>query len=255
MVVAQRFGVIVSKVALVTGSSRGLGLATAWALGRAGNTVIISGRDGGRIESLAADLREEGLRAESLVLDVESFESARCAAHELANRHDRLDVLVNNAGVLPEATQPAEINFSHPSAAAKTFSVNTLGVLNVVEAMLPLIWRSAGGRIVNVSSTMGSLADQKDVQSQYYSMVVPAYQASKAAVNSITIGLAKMLAGTTVKVTSVCPGHVQTDLAPGNRTQAPLTAEEAAAVVLRAATLPDDAESGTFIDAAGPVRW
>jgi len=86
-------------------------------------------------------------------------------------------------------------------------------------------------------------------------MIVPAYQSSKAALNSVTISLAKKLAGTGIKVTSVCPGFVQTDLTPVNRDQAPLTADQAAPVVVAAATLPADAPSGTFFDQSGPVAW
>ena len=111
------------------------------------------------------------------------------------------------------------------------------------------------GRIVNVSTTMGSLNDQADPDSPYYQMIVPAYQASKAALNSVTISLAKKLADTDVKVTSVCPGFVQTDLTPVNREQAPLTADQAATIIATAATLPADAPTGRFIDQNGPVAW
>jgi NAD(P)-dependent dehydrogenase (short-subunit alcohol dehydrogenase family) len=108
---------------------------------------------------------------------------------------------------------------------------------------------------VNVSSTVGSLNDQADPNSPYYQLILPAYQASKAALNSVTISLAKKLDGTDIKVTSVCPGYVQTELTPLNKAQAPLTADDAARVVVTAATLPDDAESGTFIDRNGRVAW
>lgn len=106
-----------------------------------------------------------------------------------------------------------------------------------------------------MSTTMASLNDQTNPDSPYYGMVVPAYQSSKAALNSITIGLAKTLADTDIKVTSVCPGFVQTDLTPVNKEQAPLTPEQASAIVVTAATLTADAESGTFIDQCGPVAW
>ena len=108
---------------------------------------------------------------------------------------------------------------------------------------------------MNVTTTMGSLTDQTDPESPYYPVVVPAYQASKAALNNVTIALAKALADTPIKVTSVCPGYVQTDLTPVNREQAPLTASEAAEVLHRAATLPAGAASGTFVDAHGIVPW
>jgi NAD(P)-dependent dehydrogenase (short-subunit alcohol dehydrogenase family) len=129
------------------------------------------------------------------------------------------------------------------------------GVVSVTEQFLPLLRRSEGARIVNVSSTMGSLSDQSNPESPFYASVVPAYQASKAAVNSLTIGLSKKLGDGPMKVTSVCPGWVQTDLAPGNREQAPTRAEDAAQVIVKAATLPEDAPSGTFMDIDGPVRW
>jgi NAD(P)-dependent dehydrogenase (short-subunit alcohol dehydrogenase family) len=118
-----------------------------------------------------------------------------------------------------------------------------------------LLRKSPAGRIVNVTTTMGSLTDQTDPESPYYGTVVPAYQASKAALNNVTIALAKALADTTIKVTSVCPGFVQTELTPFNRTHAPLAAADAAELLARAATLPDHAASGTFIDAAGVVPW
>ncbi|MBA4021608.1 MAG: short-chain dehydrogenase [Gordonia sp.] len=244
-----------SRTVLITGSTGGLGLAVASALGRSGHTVIVSGRTPGRVASAVAELQASGIDADGRVLDVSSFESARCAADGLRARYGHLDVLVNNAGILPEATAAGDVEFIHPSAAAQTFATNTLGALYVIEAMLPLLRRSDAGRIVNVSSTVGSLREQEDPQSQYFSTIVPAYQASKAALNSITIGLSKLLADSPIKVTSVCPGYVQTDLTPGNKTQAPLTAAEAAEVVVRAALLPDTATSGTFVDAGGPVRW
>jgi NAD(P)-dependent dehydrogenase (short-subunit alcohol dehydrogenase family) len=179
----------------------------------------------------------------------------RPAADHVAQRFGHLDVLVNNAGVLPEATnsEPAEV--VDVAMFRTTFDTNLFGAVAVLEAFLPLLRRSPAGRIVNVTTTMGSLTDQTDPESPYYGTVVPAYQASKAALNNVTIALAKALADTPIKVTSVCPGFVQTDLTPANRTQAPLTAAEAAEVLHRAATLPDQAASGTFIDAAGVVPW
>jgi NAD(P)-dependent dehydrogenase (short-subunit alcohol dehydrogenase family) len=244
-----------STIALVTGANRGLGFATATALARTGATVIIAGRDLEAVSAAADDLIAQGLSAEPLELDVSSSASASAAAEQIDARHGRLDILVNNAGILPEATVQTEHEFVDLGAFARTFETNVLGVATVTEKFLPLLRRSHAGRIVNVSSTMGSLSDQADESSPFYSSVVPAYQASKAAVNSMTIGLSKKFAGTPLKVTSVCPGWVQTDLAPGNREHAPTTADEAARVVVTAATLPEHAASGTFIDSAGPVAW
>lgn len=244
-----------NTIALITGGNRGLGLATATALAQAGSTVIIAGRDIGAVNIAVSSLRELGLQAEPLAMDVTSPASVAAAAAEVSGRHARLDVLVNNAGILPEATAGADHELFDLEAFASTFQTNVVGVATVTENFLPLLRRSGSGRIVNVSSTMGSLSDQADEQSPYFTTVVPAYQASKAAVNSLTIGLSKKLAGTPMKVTSVCPGWVQTDLAPGSRENAPSTADEAARIVVAAATLPDDAPSGTFISSAGSVAW
>ncbi len=123
------------------------------------------------------------------------------------------------------------------------------------EHFLGLLRESDAGRIVNVSSRMGSLADQLDPGSLYHGVVLPAYQASKAALNSVTVGLSKLLADTPITVNAVCPGFVQTDLTPANRARAPLSAAEAARVVV-AYALPDaGGPTGGFFEAAGAVPW
>ena len=243
------------SIALVTGASRGLGFATARALAKTGNCVILTGRDQDRTDAAAAALRDEGLDAQALPLDVDVPSSIAAAAEHVERKHGRLDVLVNNAGVLPEATDTTEHDFADPQVFQATFATNLFGAVAVTEAFLPLLRRSAMGRIVNVSTTMGSLNDQADPDSPYYQMIVPAYQASKAALNSVTISLAKKLGDTDIKVTSVCPGFVQTDLTPVNREQAPLTADQAATIIATAATLPSDAPSGRFVDQNGLVAW
>lgn len=243
------------SIALVTGANRGIGLATSRALAQTGACVVLTGRRLVDAEAAAASLRQEGLDVRALELDVTSSDSITAAAERVARDQGRLDILVNNAGVLPEATDATEHHFANPDLVRATFEVNVVGAVAVTEAFLPLLKRSAGARIVNLSTTMGSLSDQTNPASPYYGMVVPGYQSSKAALNSITIGLAKALAPTGIKVTAVCPGFVQTELTPMNKEQAPLTASQAAQVVVAAATLPEDAASGTFVDANGTVSW
>jgi NAD(P)-dependent dehydrogenase (short-subunit alcohol dehydrogenase family) len=245
----------VSRISIVTGGNRGLGFAVATALARAGDSVIVAGRGAVAAQAAADKLQAEGFVAESVVLDVDSPANVAAAADEVRQRHGRVDVVVNNAGILPEATDGDEHEFASVDLFAKTFQTNVFGPVAVIEAFLPLLRNASAGRIVNVSSTAGSLVDQADPHSPYYQLAVPAYQSSKAALNSVTIGLSKRLADTAIKVTSVCPGFVQTDLTPINREQAPLTAEQAAEIVVTAATLPADAPSGTFIDRDGVVPW
>ncbi|MFB9765925.1 SDR family NAD(P)-dependent oxidoreductase [Nocardioides kongjuensis] len=244
------------RVALITGGNRGLGLATARRLGRAGVTVVIGARDVDQSRAAVTGLREAGVWASAVPLDVDDDTSARDAAERIRREHGRLDILVNNAGILPEATATDAAGPLDPELFSRTFRTNVLGAAAVTAAVLPLIVRSERGRVVNVSSRMGSLSDQLDPTSPYHALVVPAYQSSKAALNALTIALAKKLAGTPVKVNSVCPGWVQTDLGgPDNRAAAPTTADEAAEVVARAALLDESGPSGSFFDAAGPVPW
>ena len=244
------------SIALITGGTRGIGRATAAALARAGHTVIITGRSTPAVLAVSTEAAAEGLTLDPLTLDVTDAASIAAAVDRVRATYGRLDVLVNNAGIAPEATDPDPHEYASVDLFRTTFETNVFGVVAVTEAFLPLLRETPCGRIVNVSSTMGSLHAQSDPQSAWYPMmVVPAYQTSKAALNGVTIQLAKTLADTDVVVLSVCPGWVQTDLAPGNRELAPLSADGAATIVVDAATGALDAPSGTFVDAAGPVRW
>lgn len=243
------------KIALVTGANRGIGLAVARRLARECGHVILAARDTDTGAEAADRLSREGFSASGIAMDVTDSASVRRAAAEVAERFGHLDTLVNNAGILPEATNAEPKEALDLAMFEQTYATNVFGPVAVVEAFLPLLRKSPAGRIVNVSSAVGSLAHQTDPSSPWHSMVVPAYQSSKASLNAITIVLSKALAETPIKVTSVCPGWVQTDLAPGNREQAPVTPEEAAEVIARAATLGADEPTGMFIDAHGPVRW
>jgi NAD(P)-dependent dehydrogenase (short-subunit alcohol dehydrogenase family) len=248
-----------TTIALITGANRGLGLATARELARRGMTAILAARDGERGERAAGLLRADGFDAHAIALDVTDAGGVARAAQQVEERFGVLDVLVNNAGILPEATAAGARRPLDPALFETTFAVNLFGAVAVSQALLPLLRESPAGRIVNVSSRMGSLADQLDPDSPYFGLVVPAYQASKAALNAVTIALAKQLAGTAVTVASVCPGWVQTDLGgEANRAAAPLTAEQAArtvADVATAAVTGDERPRASFRDAAGAVPW
>ncbi len=245
-----------NRIALVTGANRGLGFATARLLGQAGVKVLVGSRDLAAGEVAASRLSEEGIDAEASQIDVTAESSVRRAAAAVADRYSRLDILVNNAGVLPEATatgigEPLDLRMFR-----ETFETNVFGAASVTEHFLPLLANSTAGRIVNVSSRMGSLADQTDPESPYFEMVVPAYQASKAALNGLTVALSKALADSAITVNSVCPGWVQTDLGgPDNRAAAPTTADDAAATVANMALVSQSPPSGQFVDRAGTIAW
>ncbi|HET9772552.1 MAG TPA: SDR family oxidoreductase [Acidimicrobiia bacterium] len=245
-----------TRIALITGANRGLGLEIARLLGQAGVTPVIGARDPGKGREAAGVLRNEGLGADWVALDVDSASSVKLAAKEVEARYGRLDILVNNAGILPEATGGAAPEAVDLDMFTRTFGTNVFGAVSVIQEFLPLLRASDSGRIVNVSSTMGSLSNQSDPASPWYEVVVPAYIASKAALNAVTVTLAKLLRGTPIKVNSICPGWVQTDLGgPDNRAAAPLTTEEAAPIAAQMALLPEDGPTGRFVDRNGAVAW
>jgi NAD(P)-dependent dehydrogenase (short-subunit alcohol dehydrogenase family) len=243
-----------AKIALITGANRGLGFETARQLGRRGITTIVAARDAAKGEQAAERLREEGIDAHALELDVTSGASVRAAAQRVRGEHGGLDILVNNAGILPEAASPADDPMD-VDLFRETYETNVFGAVTVIHEFLPLLRESGAGRIVNVSATMGSLGDQTDPTSPYYALDVPAYRTSKLALNGITVALAKELADTPIKVNAICPGWVQTDLVPGNREQAPDTPEQGSRVVVEMATLGDCGPSGHFVDRDGAIPW
>ncbi|MBF6350955.1 MULTISPECIES: SDR family NAD(P)-dependent oxidoreductase [Nocardia] len=174
----------------------------------------------------AATLVAKGYEAYGIELDVTDTHSVEHAAEWVRQNFGTLD-LINNAGILPEATDGEPHEFASARLFQETFATNVSGAVAMIEALLPMLRTSSAGRIVNISTTMGSLNEQLNPESPYYGMVVPAYQSSKAALNAVTIALSKKLRDTDITATSVCPGFVQTDLTPVNREQAPLTAGHA----------------------------
>ncbi|WP_445150995.1 SDR family NAD(P)-dependent oxidoreductase [Baekduia sp. Peel2402] len=244
-------------IAFITGANKGIGLATAERLGGMGVRVVVGAREQAKGAAAVAELVEKGVEAVAVEIDVTDDNSVRAAAELVRAEHGRVDILINNAGILPEAAAAHRVKGPMDIAMFReTFATNLFGVVTTTAAFLPLLLAAPRGRIVNVSSTVGSLADQSDPTSAYHGLVVPAYQASKAALNSITIGLSKSLADTNMKVNAVCPGWVQTDLGgPHNRAAAPTTPADAAHVVVDLALLDSDGPTGGFFDADGPVRW
>lgn len=238
------------KVALITGGNKGIGLEIARGLGQRGFVVLIGARDRERGEIAAADLAANGVAARVLEVDVTNESSIATAAADIEASEGRLDVLVNNAGIsAEEGARPSQA----PLAAIRAiYNTNVFGPIAVTQAMLPLLRRSEGGRIVNVSTSLGSLTRASDRSRPSSNFVLLGYASSKSALNSVTVQFARELRETDIKVNAVCPGYVATDLNQHRGTRSPA---EGAAIAIRLATLTADGPTGGFFDDAGVVPW
>ena len=246
------------KVAFITGANRGLGLETARELGKQGIAVVLGSRDSKKGDAAAAKLREEGLTAESLGFDVNKSQDHQKAYDYFANKYGRLDVLVNNAGVLKESeisaagSGPNPVTGVSPEVLRETFETNFFASVALTQKLLPLICKSPAGRIVNVSSILRSLTLQSDPNSPIYPFKTFAYDASKAALNSFTVHLAYELRDSKIKVNSAHPGWVKTAMGGPDATMEP---SEGGKTSAQLATLPDDGPSGGFFHLGQPLSW
>jgi NAD(P)-dependent dehydrogenase (short-subunit alcohol dehydrogenase family) len=237
-----------TKTALVTGANKGIGYEIAAGLARLGFRVGVGARDAGRRDDAVQKLRAEGLDVFGVPLDVTDDASVAAAAAQLDDQGG-LDVLVNNAAITGGMPQePSKVSAEQVLTVVDT---NVVGVIRVTNAMLPLLRRSGSARIVNVSSTVGSLTLQT-AQAEAVGPVSGAYSPSKSYLNAVTVQYAKELTGTGILINAGCPGYVATDLNGHRGTRTP---EQGAAVFLELATLPDDGPNGTFRDDAGALPW
>ncbi|MFI6576606.1 SDR family NAD(P)-dependent oxidoreductase [Nocardiopsis sp. NPDC050513] len=230
-----------TKVALVTGANRGIGLETARLLGHEGMTVLVGARDTGRGAEAERALREDGVDARVLPLDVTDAGSVATAVGAVADGFGRLDVLVNNAGV---AEGWGTIGGTDLAAVRRMLEVNVVGVMAVTDAFLPLLRASPAARVVHVSSEIGSMGAVTDPRGPFHDLVAsPGYPLTKAAVNMVTVMHARALRDTPIKVNAANPGYCATDLNGHSGTR---TAEQGARVSLHLATLPEDGPSGVL---------
>lgn len=236
-------------IALVTGANKGIGREIARQLAEAGTSVLLGARDPERGAQAAAELAAAGLRVRSVEIDLTDTASIAAAAQVIAAKQGRLDILVNNAGVLDAGDGPP--SQAAIAAARRALETNFIGTLAVTQAMLPLLRKSLAGRIVNLATTLGSLAINGDPASPYYSSRLIGYNASKAALNMLTVQLAAELRDTPIVVNSVCPGFVQTDLT-GHRGF--MTPEEGARLPV-AYALGERTGSGHFVEPEGETPW
>jgi NAD(P)-dependent dehydrogenase (short-subunit alcohol dehydrogenase family) len=236
------------QIALVTGANKGIGFEVARQLGASGCMVLLGARNESLGKEAAAKLVAEALDIRFVLIDVTEVSTIAAAAENLSREFGRLDILVNNAGINDPADGPALT--ADLGAVERVLRANFLGVLAVTQAMLPLLRKSAAGRIVNVSSGLGSLTRSANPNASSTNLI--GYSASKAALNMLTVQLARLLGDTAIKVNSAAPGYTATDLNGFRGTQ---TIPEGAVEVVRLALLPNDGPTGTFSEKTGIVPW
>lgn len=233
------------KIALITGSNRGIGFETARQLGKQGATVILTSRIRGEAGKAASKLLQEGIKADFIDLDVTKATDRSAAAEYVESHYGRLDILVNNAGIGPaDGLIGLRASASTESELQSIFNINLFSLVALTHELLPLLRKSQAGRIVNLASILGSLTIQSMEQSPIAPMKKFAYNASKAAVNVFTIHLAAELKDTNIKVNSVHPGWVKTALGSD---AAPMSVPDGAKTTVAVALLGADSPNGRFI--------
>ncbi len=234
---------VTPRIALVTGGNRGIGFEICRQLARRGMQVLLAARDPGKGAAAAGSLQAQGLAVESLALDVNSLESIRRARAALEARHGRLDVLVNNAAILID--EGATVFTVSEEQLRDTLETNLYGPFHLIRAFVPLMIQNGYGRVVNLSSEMGSLSGME------YANTI-SYRISKTALNALTRLTAEAVKAYDIKVNAMCPGWVHTDMGGSS---APLTPEQGADTAVWLATLPADGPSGGFFQQRMPLPW
>ena len=242
-----------NKVALISGANKGIGFETARQLAQQGFTVLLGSRDQARGEAAAKKLADEGLDVRPVRLNVTDPGDIEAAAKQIELDFGKLDVLINNAGVMHEGDwSKSRADSADLKLLRETFETNLFAVVAVTQALLPLLRKSDAGRIVNVSSILGSLTMNATPGSPIYGAQTFAYNASKAALNMYTVQLALALKDTKIKVNSAHPGWVKTDLGTDS---APMEVEDGAKTEVALATLGSDGPSGGYIHMGETLPW
>lgn len=232
------------RIALVTGANKGIGLETARQLGEQGMTVLLGARDAERGAAAADQLREQGIDAHVVPLDVTSDESVTAAAALVGSEFGHLDVLVNNAGIPSIGHRRNSPSTTTVDDMLAVYQVNVFGLVRVTNAMLPLLRKGSHQRIVNVSSEIGSIGGTTNPRSGVSRTGATAqYPSSKAAVNMLTVQYAKELEDEHILVNCANPGFTDTDFTQ-HRGVRPV--QQGAEPSVHLATLPDDGPTGTF---------
>ncbi len=229
-------------ITLITGANRGLGYETARRLIEAGQTVVVGARDPEQGQAAA-----DRLGARFVPIDVADDESVVLAAHDIEAHEGRVDVLINNAGILGSHAATDELSGRD---AVEIFNTNVAGIVRVTGAFVPLLRLSEHPAVINVSSGMGSIALTHDPDRVESKPIAPLYAATKAAVTMLTTQYARGLPG--IRVNAADPGYTATDF---NGHSGHQTVTEGTDAVVSLATESADAGTGRFIDRFGPVPW
>jgi NAD(P)-dependent dehydrogenase (short-subunit alcohol dehydrogenase family) len=227
------------QTVLITGANRGIGLQTAKELAGRGFRVFVGTRDE---RAGAAAVASVGSNAKVLIVDVADSKSIAAAAQTLAKTTDRLDVLINNAGIYPD--RGISVLDVTRNRMVETLQTNTFGPIEVTQAFLPLLRKSSAARVINVSSGYGQLDG--------LSPGVPSYCLSKLALNGVTIMLAQALRSDRIAVNSVCPGWVRTDMGGAD---ADRSVEEGADTIVWLASEAPTTLTGKFFRDRAEIPW
>jgi NAD(P)-dependent dehydrogenase (short-subunit alcohol dehydrogenase family) len=241
-----------TRIVLITGANKGIGYETALQLGHQGHTVVVGARSAAKAGDAVARLTRAGVKAaRPLTLDVTDQASIAEAVKHVTKELGQVDSLVNNAGIALETwgTVTSQVSLE---VWRKVFDTNLFGVVAVTQAFLPLVRKGAAGRIVNLSSILGSLTLHSDPRSPIYDAKSPAYDSSKSALNQYTVHLAHELRDTPIKVNSAHPGWVKTDLGGES---APMEVTDGAKTSVWLATLPPDGPTGGFFHMQERLPW
>jgi len=238
------------RVALVTGANRGIGYAISRRLGEQNITVVLGARDPRKGTEACSRLLGEGLDVHFELLDVIDEKSIKSAIERIQAHFGRLDILINNAGIMIDGEEDA-LNVDQETV-RETLRINVLGPLMLCQYCIPLMQAGGYGRIVNMASGLGSLTEMADPESAYAGVRAPAYRLSKAGLNCITTLMAKEVRGDNILINSACPGWVRTDMGGD---QAPLTPEQGADTPVWLATLPDGGPTGGVYRERTLIPW
>ncbi len=238
------------SIALITGANKGIGLETARQLGAQGITVLVGARDENRGQQAVQDLRAGGADAHFLQLDPTDAAWVEAARAHVEEKFGRLDILINNAGVALSADYNVSSDVSLDML-RETFDLNVFGLHEVTRAFWPLLEKSEAARLVNVSSALGSLTLLSSGALDAYQPFPFAYDASKAAVNMMTLHYASQWKDTPHRANAIHPGSVLTDM----NSRGDLTTEEGAKTSVALATIPDDGPNGTFSHLGETLPW